>query len=984
MLTAIGKSNVNSYRFIANSILQIDTTQKIKPPKDSKTSAILPIKTAAINDSKKPGDTTKTAINESDGKLISKTANVIRYSDDRNIIYLIGKAHINYTAFEMDADYIQIDQKANIILASGNIVRTFKPTKDKKSNKLVVTGNDTTKKLIDTTKKGKSDLIDDLTARSADTIRYSADHSILYLINKARIDYNGMQLDADYIEINSKTHIIFARGSIDPKTKRYVGRPILKQGTDEPITADSLRNNYETKKAKAWNSSTKQQENYLTHGEDKKINEDEIAIRNKVFTTCDKPDPDFGIIITKGIVEKKRIISGPAYLEIEGVPIPIGIPFGFFPKMDTRTSGLILPTFGEDQRLGFYLRNFGYYLGLSDYADLTTMGTYYSNGSYEVNTNLNYRNRYKYSGNLTLSYGSHNNKLQGDPADKDFNITWSHTKNPNANPGSTFSASVNAGTSTFFQNDASTVGYNLQALTQNNLRSSISYGRVWAGTPFALTVSLGHSQDLTRKTVTLDLPTFNFSMATISPFDSKTRVTTEQKWYQKITVGYTLTGTNKINNVPEAELFTATTLTKKMQNGLQHQIPIGLNLNVFKYFQFNANVNYTDRWYFQTIRKRYGRADSLITDTVPGFQRVGDYSASAGFSTKVYNMLTFKNGKIKAIRHVMTPSISFSYRPDYSSFDYSFNRSIVSNATVPYPVVSQRYSIFDQGIFGGPAGGRQAGLGFVLDNNVEAKVRAKSTDTSAVERKIQLLQSLTFSTFYNFAADSFKLQPIAISGHTSIFNNKVDISFGGVLNPYSMRVQDTIQNGQVIRYARMLNRYSFLDGHFPLLQSFSISASTSLNSTSFKPKAPLQPIGNGLRNMNPEQAQKLALLNSDPAAYIDFNIPWNLTLSYNFSYTNNVVNTATTNTLMISGDVNLTKKWKVIFNSNVDLKVRQISSATSFAIARDLHCWDLSVQWLPFGYYKSYNVTLRVKSDILQDLKLSKRSDYTGGGQFSR
>jgi lipopolysaccharide assembly outer membrane protein LptD (OstA) len=864
-----------------------------------------------------------------------------------------------------------------------------KSTKDKKSivtttNKSAVGRADTTKKLRDTTKKAKGDLEDELTSRAADTVRYSADRSTIYYINNARIGYTGLQLDADFIQINSKTHIIFARGKIDPKTKRYVGRPIFKQGNDDPVTADSLRFNYDTKLAHAWNSSTKQQENYLTHGEEKKINENEIAIRNKVFTTCDKPDPDFGIIITRGIVEKKRIISGPAYLEIEGVPIPIGIPFGFFPKMDTRTSGLILPTFGEDQRLGFFLRNFGYYLGLSDYADLTTMGTYFSNGSFEVNTNLNYRDRYKYSGNLTLSYGSHITGLPGDRPNKDFNITWSHSKNPNSHPGSTFSASVNAGTSTFFQNNANSVGYNLQALTQNNLRSSISYGRIWAGTPFALTVSLGHSQDLTRKTVTLDLPTFNFSMATISPFDSKTRVVTEQKWYQKITVGYNLTGTNKINGVPEAQLFTANTITKKMQNGMQHQIPIGMNLSVLKYLQFNVSLNYNERWYFQSIRKRYGRADSLITDTVPGFQRVGDYSTGAGFSTKIYGLLNFKNGKIKAIRHVMTPSLSFSYRPDYSSFDHSYNRSIVSNATIPYPVVSQRYSIFEQSIFGGPAGGMQAGVGFTLDNSLEAKVRSKSTDTSAIEKKIQLLQSLTLSTFYNFAADSFKLSPISISGHTSLFNHKVDISFGGILNPYSMRVRDTIANGEVIRYARQLNRYSFLDGHFPLLQSFSISASTSLNSTSLKRKPPLQPMGSGLNNMSAEQQQKLALLNSNPAAYIDFNIPWNIVLNYNFSYANNVVNTSTTNTLMISGDISITKKWKIQFNSNVDLKVRQVSSATSFAIYRDLHCWDLSMQWLPFGYYKSYNVTLRVRSTVLQDLKLSKRSDYTGGQYYSR
>ncbi|GAB2977987.1 putative LPS assembly protein LptD [Mucilaginibacter puniceus] len=834
--------------------------------------------------------------------------------------------------------------------------------------------------LVDTTKKSKSQLDAELKTNSSDSTNYSNDKETIYFYGNARVSYGDFELDADYIEVNKKTRIIFARGSIDPKTGRYVGRPISKQGEESPITTDSIAFNYETKKAYVWNPFSEQEGNYLSGGRAKKINDTETALKDQIFTTCDKPDhPHFGIVITWGIVEEKRIISGPAYLQIAGVPLPIAIPFGFFPKLNTRTSGVILPTFGEDQRLGFYLRNFGYYLGLSDYADLTTMGTYYSNGSFEVNSTLNYRDRYKYSGNLSLSYGAHNYGLQGDPAQKDFNITWSHSKNSNSHPGTTFSASVNAGTSTFYQNNAATSNFNLQALTQNNFRSSIAYGKNWAGTPFNLTVSLSHSQDLTKKTVTMDLPTLNFSMATISPFDSKTRVNA-QKWYQRITVGYTLSATNKIAGVKESELFTEKTLTKRMQNGMLHQIPVGMNLNLLKYFQFNTSLNYREMWYFQTVRKRYARADSLVTDTVPGFQRVGEYSLGAGFSTKVYGMLNFKKGSIKAIRHVMTPNISFAYRPDYSSLDRSYNRAIVSSATIPYPVISQRYSIFEQGIFGYPAGGRQAGLNLTLENNLEAKVRAKGTDTT--DRKIQLLQGLTFSTFYNFAADSFKLSPISFSGHTSLFKGKLAINFGGSLNPYSVQVRDTIANGQLIRYARNVNRFSWQDGRFPMLVSFNLSTSISLNSSAFKGKGQPVPIGSTLQTMDPEQAQRLSLINGDPAAYIDFNIPWNVNLSYSFNYSNQVVSTQVTNTLMINGDVSITKNWKIQYNTNVDFRALKVSSATSFAIYRNLHCWSLSVQWLPFGFYKSYNVTLRVNANILQDLKLSKRSDYTAN-QFN-
>jgi len=859
-------------------------------------------------------------------------------------------------------------------------IKNKKPSKGKKSS--ATSGTKGAVVANDTTKKKQGGLESEAKATSEDSTVYDKkDAQIVYLYGKARVTYTDFELDADYIRINNRTHLLFAKGSIDPKTKRYVGRPISKQKNEDPLTSDSLIFNYDTKKGFIWNPSTKQQENYITHGQVKKLNEDEVAYRNIIFTTCSKPDPDFGIVITRGIGEKKQIISGPAYLEIEGVPIPIGIPFGFFPKQDTRTSGLILPTFGEDPKLGFYLRGFGYYLGLSDYADLTTTGTYYTNGSYEINSQLAYLDRYKYSGNLSLSYGSHNYGLPGDPPVRDFNITWSHSQNPNSNPGRTFSASVNAGTSTFYQNDPSTVGFNLQALTSNTLRSSIAYGRTWEGTPFNLTVSLSHSQDLTNKTITLELPTFNFSMATISPFDSKDRVT-EPKWYQKITIGYTLTGTNKINAIPEADLFQSTTLTKRLQNGLMHQIPVALSLNVFKYFQFNTSVNYTEQWYFQTIRKHYARADSLVVDTVPGFQRAGEYSVSTGFSTKLYGMMTFKKGWLKAIRHVMTPSISFSYRPDYTGLDYAFNKSIVSNATVPYPVVYQRYSIFEQSIYGGPSGGRQAGLSFSLDNTLEAKVRPKSTDTSQADKKVMLLQDLSLSTFYNFAADSFRLTPITFSGHTALFHDRLNLNFGGTFNPYTTHVRDSISNGQVVRYLVPVNRYTFQDGRFPTLTSFTFSTSLSLNPATFHPR-PQQNM-NTLQNMNPQQSEKLSLLNSDPSAYVDFNVPYNITLNYQFTYNNNIINTSNTNTVMITGDVNITPKWKIQYNTNFDVRVRQLSSATSFAIYRDLHCWDLSVQWLPFGYYKSYNVTLRVKSTILQDLKLSKKSDYTSNQYFTQ
>lgn len=839
------------------------------------------------------------------------------------------------------------------------------------------------KSAADTTKK-TGQLQSDVKSHAEDSTIVDQVHEITYLYGKARVTYQDFELDADYIRVDQKNHLLFAKGSIDPITKQYVGRPISKQGKEEPIESDSLLFNYKTKKGKIFNPYADQDHNFLSGGQARKLDSTEVAYRDVLFSTCDLPYPDthFGIVITKGIAEKNRIIAGPAYLEIEGIPLPLAIPFGFFPKPDSKTSGIIIPTFGEDQKLGFYLRNFGYYIVVNDYMDLTTTGTVYSKGSYELNEQMTYRKRYKYDGNLSFTYGSHNYGLEGDPATKDFNVTWSHSQNPDASPGSTFSASVNAGTSTFYQNNPAYSNFNPQSLTQNNLRSSINYSRTWEGTPFNLSVGLSHSQDLTNKTVSLQLPTLSFSMASISPFDSKDHVG-ELKWWQKITVSYSLQASNSINELPESELFQGDYLFKNMQTSIVHTIPVGLSLNVFKYFQFSTSVNYSEHWYLSTIRKSFARGsisglDSLVTDTVNGFRRAGAYNFSTSLSTKLYSEIDFKKGNLLAVRHVMTPSISFAYTPDFSLPTYGYYKTVVSNATLPYPYTSQMYSIFQDGF---PSAGKQAGIGLSIDNTLQAKFKPKTTDTSGKPRKVDWLQGFTVSTFYNFAADSLNLSPISFSGHTGIFNNKVNLSFFGSFNPYVTLVGDSIMNGQITKYPIEINQFSWQRGKFPMLTSASFSMSGSLNSSTFNPNPPVRP-GGSLQTITPQESERLAMINSDPSAYVDFNVPWNLSFNYSFSYNNNVTSTNTTNTIMLSGDVHVTQKWIVQYSTTYDLRALKLSGVPQFTIYRDLHCWDLNVQWVPFGFYKSYNITLKVKAAILQDLKLSKRSDYTNNQYF--
>ncbi len=857
-----------------------------------------------------------------------------------------------------------------------------KPTKGKKSNATLPTKSASTAR--DTAKKDSGGLKSQVISHAEDSTKVDNERQITYLYGRARIKYEDFELDADYIRVDQKNHLLFAKGSIDPITKRYVGRPISKQGHDKPLESDSLLFNYKTKIGKLWNPASEQDGNYISGGQIKRLNETEVAYHNVLFSTCDLPYPDthFGIVITRGIAEKNRIISGPAYLEIEGIPLPLAIPFGFFPKPDTRSSGVIIPTFGEDQKLGFYLRNFGYYVGISDYMDLTNMGSVYSKGSYAISEQLHYLKRYKYGGNVSFAYNVNYIGLEGDPPSRSFNVSWTHSQDPNANPGSTLSASVNAGTSSFYQSQLATQGstINLQSAVSGTLQSSINYSKTWAGTPFNLSTGISLTQDVVRKALTLQLPTLNFSMASLSPFDSKDRVG-EQKWYQKVTVSYNLQASNSLNNVQESELFKGNTFSKSLQTSISHQIPVGLSLNVFHYFQFSSNVNYNEHWYLQTIRKNYGRGsisgqDTIITDTLSGFKRAGSYTLSTSLSTKVYSTILFKKGNLMAIRHVMTPQLSFSYNPDFTDPSFGYYKTIISNATVPYPYASQKYSIFPDGF---PSMGKQAGIGLNLDNTIEIKMKPKATDTSGKARKIPILQGLSFSTFYNFAQDSLRLSLIQFSAHSAIFDQKVNLTFNGAFDPYVTQVLDSISNGQIQRFTRRINKYTLQNGKFPTLTNFTFSMSGALNPATFHPRAQQQ-AGNTLATINPQQAQRLAVINSDPSAYVDFNVPWNLSFNYSFSYGNNITSTSIAHTVMLSGDLNLTPNWKIQYSTNYDIRAGKLA-VTQFSIYRNLHCWDLNVSWVPFGIYKSYNVTLKVNAAVLQDLKLSKRSDYSPSQQ---
>ena len=847
----------------------------------------------------------------------------------------------------------------------------------------VLQQTDSTKQ--DTTKKqnqSSSGLDDKVETYARDSTKFSKDKSIMYLYGKARVVYQSFELDADYIRYDSKNNTIFASGLKDEKG-RYNGRPIFKMEAEGSSVADSLLYNTKSGKGQVYNTFTEQEGGFFSGGQSKKQPDDEIHLKGMTYSTCNLPHPHFGIYITKGIVAEHQIITGPVYLKIEDIPIPLGLPFAFFPKPNKKSSGVILPSFGEDATRGFFLKDMGYYIGLSDYWDARLMGTLYSRGSYETNIASNYLKRYKFNGNLNLSYASTRLGLEGTPEytpRKDFHINWTHSQNPNAHPGSVFSASVNAGTSSYNASTAAGGTYDVRALSQNTLASSISYGKT-AGI-FNLTAALSHSQEIQSKTISLTLPQVSLNMNTINPLDSKNRVG-EQKWYQKLTVGYSMQASNTVSTTEDL-LFQHGGF-KRFQNGFNHSIPVSLPFNVAKVFNFNANAQYNEQWHFQTVNQQMfrliNRPDSLVYDTIPGFKRSGEYNVGIGVSTKIYSTAQFKHmGKLAAIRHVLTPSFNLSYRPDFSKLSKGYYKELLyqdgTKVSDPnFPGQGRRYSIFDRTLFTGPSQGQQALLSFSFDNNVEAKIRSDKDTTGSGFRKLAVIQGLNLSGTYNFLAPAYKLSNLSFSGRSQ-FTDKIGINYNGTLNPYATK--DTLINNVMTK--TLIDRYTFQNAKLPRLTNFGFSFDYSLNPESFKKRNEnLDELKNQTNQagLTKEQSEQLNAISRDPNAFVDFNIPWNFSFAYSFNYstTEAGLRPVYTNTLTFNGDLNVTPKWKVQFNSGYDFQLKDIA-LTNIAIYRDLHCWDMSINWVPFGPYRSYSMTLKVKASILQDLKLSKQQSY--------
>lgn len=838
---------------------------------------------------------------------------------------------------------------------------------------------DTSKK--DTTKKtGKNtSTLDQKVEYKADSVRMNKSTGVIYMYGNARVIYGDFELDADYIKYDSEKKVIFASGREDPKTKRYTGRPIFKSGADGSAIADSLYYNSETTRAKVFGVFSEQEGGFFSGGQSKKQVDDELHIKNVMYSTCNLPHPHFGMMISKGIVTEKQIITGPVYMIIEDVPTFLGLPFAFFPKPNKRTSGVILPTPGEDATRGFFLQNGGYYLGLNDYWDAKLLGTIYTNGSYETNLASTYTKRYKFNGNIALNYASVKNGLEGTEAfknpNKDFSIRWSHSQNANAKPGTTFSASVNLTSSSYYVNTAAGASYDPSAIARNTTNSSISYAKAFTnGMNFTLAAT--SNQTLSTKDISLRLPDATFNVPTFSPFDSKTR-TGEQKWYQKITVGYAVQGTNSIDT--KDSLLFANDGLKRLRSGFAHSIPINMSFTALKYLNFSLGGTYNEYWNFQTINNRYttfpDNTYTIRTDTISGFKRAGSYNLSTSMSTKIYGKKVFNNlGNIKALRHVMTPTVSLNYSPDFQkegNGPYRIARDQNNREILDANNQQLLYSTFQGMAQPGSFSGKTASIGFGLDNTVELKVKSSKDTTGTGERKIPIIQGFTINGNYNFLATIHKLSNLSFSGRSQ-FTDKLGINYNGNFDPYALDFDQTTGI-----YTKS-DTYTWKRGSLPRLTSIGFSFDYSLNPEALKKKNEandkLTEVANK-KGLSPLQSEQLAAISRDPNAFVDFNVPWNFSFSYSFQYTNDLGVSNVSNTVNFNGDLNLTPKWKVTFTSGFDFKNKGLVPPV-LGIYRDLHCWDLSVGWTPSGAYKSYSVTLKVKASILQDLKLSKRQNF--------
>lgn len=794
-----------------------------------------------------------------------------------------------------------------------------------------------------------------------DSLRFDIKNQIMFLYGEAEVHYGETVLTADYIELGLKNNELFAKGTID-SSDNYIGKPYFEDG-GQGFTTDSMKYNFKSKKGKIYEAKTQEGDGYI-HGENiKKTDDDILYIRNGKYTTCSLDTPHFHIQAEKlKIIKNDKIITGPANLRVADIPTPLVLPFGFFPNKKGQSSGIIIPTYGESPTQGFFLNNGGYYLGLNDYMDAKLLADIYSRGSWAGKTDINYRLRYKFSGNFNMQYSvfkQSEKELPDYNESNNFFVRWRHSQDPKAKPNSDFSADVNAGSASNFRDNLNTT---TSDYFSNTFKSNITYRKTFPifGKSSSLVFNANHDQNTRDSTLNISLPQLQFNLNERWYPLKRTSVSGAKRWYEDVGISYSADLQNRLPTKEDPLLFDWNVQKERLQNGMRHSIPINLpTFKVFKFLNFSPRINYTDIWYLKTFDQHWDiQKSQVVIDTIKKFDRYSDYSMSGTFTTKLYGMYGFKGNKL-AIRHVLTPSIGATFKPDFSKDRFGYYKEYIRTDTSGNPLDTVEYSRFS-GIYGEPGKGESGVLNFSLINNLEMKVKSKK-DTVTGFKKIVLFESIYIGGSYDLFKDSMKLSTINFNGRTNLFKS-LNLNFSGDLNPYQLdfKSKQTFNKFEV-------ETYDWLNGgKLVRLTSANVALSINLKGESKTPEKKESKFGT---------QQEKDYIKTNPDLYLDWNIPWSLNINYNLRYSKPTYNPTFTNTITINGDVSLTEKWKVGFNSGYDVVLKKITY-TTLDIYRDLHCWEIRFHVIPFGERQSYRFDIQVKAPILQDLKLTRKREW--------
>lgn len=797
-----------------------------------------------------------------------------------------------------------------------------------------------------------------------DTIIYDAQTQVVHLYGDAKVEYEDITLTAAYIRIELDKTLIHANGMPDSSGK-LSGTPIFNQaGTEYKVQRVSY--NYKSKKGYLSELRTKEGDGYVRGTDVIRSPDNEYGIQRSYYTTCDYDTPHYHIQAARlKIIPNKKIVTGPANLRIEGMPTPLVIPFGIFSIKKGQSSGIIIPTYGNSDNRGFFLRNGGYYFGLGPKADYALTGDIYSQGSWALNNFLRYSSRYRFNGDIGISYV--NNKFGNleDPTyytSKDLRVNWRHNVDPKARPGTIFSANVNYVSNNYLANN-SYVPTNILA---NQILSSVSYAKSFANGKYNLSTSGAMSQNLQSRVLTITLPAVAFTVSSFNPFKAPSKPTAE-KWYENITANYTLNFRNQLNTY-DSLLFGVNRRRGEFaryydtagQYGMQHILPIRTSFKLFKFYTLSLATQLSETWYMQSVNKEVVNGQ-VVTNMEQGFARAFTYLPSASLTTAYYGMKTFKGDGIKAIRHVIRPTVGMNYSPDYSKPSWGYYKTYTD--TLGRQI---KYSRFERGIFGGPGTGEQGNINFSVDNNIEMKAM-RGKDTARKEEKIQIFERFLISSAYNLLADSLNLAPVTFNAGTKLFGN-INLNADATLDPYKNVIYTTATGFK--SYYRV-NEFYTKSNKLGIFTQGSLGLTSTFTPGTFKKKSEEQ---------QKKRAEELRYIGDNPEDYYDFNIPWTLNINYTVQYSryNNLNNPLLSNyiqTLGVGGDVTLTKNWKIAASSGYDFQSKQITF-TTVDFVRDLHCWTFKLTWIPVGFRQSFFFQINVKAAALQELKLTKRREW--------